>query len=171
MKHPTTDPKNIAPGWRVRAHQRSVLTREPHLIEVQGGGARGWWMVDGADLADGAPAVELDFYNDVCNPLRRRRPRSRPGSRWFFGPPGPRAIPADDQDTFKFAYNRPGVIVLTWAALLVATIAPAPHAGLPMALYLIASFAVACAVVIGLERLVPRRPGRSSARGCPLREC
>lgn len=128
------------------------VSRERHLVEVQAGGSRGWWMVDGSAAGPGEAAAELHFYSDVCNPLRRFRPRSQPGGSWFFGPPGARAKPMDNHDTVKFAYNRSVAIIMVWLAVVLSSISPAPHEGWPMALYFAVTFAASCAIVMGLER-------------------
>lgn len=129
------------------------VSRELHLVEVQGGGGRGWWMVDGTAAGPGRPAAELDFYNDVCNPRHRWFERDLPGAAWFFGPPGRRAIPKHNHDSAKWdAPNGVGTLV-AWAALTVlGAFLVGPDDGGTVAVIAAAAVIPAVALAFGAKR-------------------
>lgn len=147
---------------------RIEVDRSPHLIEVQAGGARGWWTVDSAM----DPEVELHFYNDICNPLKRFRSQSEPGAAWFFGPPGPRPHPPDNLDTYKWSYHTWIAVLTLWIASAWGLSPAAPQSGWLAALYLVGIFVAALVTVIGLERFArwvkERRVGAQERTFVPL---
>lgn len=129
------------------------VSRERHLVEVQGGGSRGWWTVDGTAAPPGRPAAELDFYNDVCNPRHRWFERDLPGAAWFFGPPGRRAIPKHNHDSAKWdAPNGVGMFV-AWVLLTVlGAFLVGPDGGGTVAVIAVAAVVPAVVLAIGAKR-------------------
>lgn len=137
------------------------VSRGPHLVEVQGGGSRGWWMVDGAAAPPGGPAAELDFYNDICNPRHRWFERDVPGAAWFFGPPGRRPIPKHNFDSTKWdAPNGVGIFT-AWVLLTVlGAFLIGPDSGGQVAAVAAAALVPAILIGIGVKRAIDRSERR-----------
>ncbi|MDA2809801.1 hypothetical protein O4J56_04040 [Nocardiopsis sp. RSe5-2] len=138
------------------------VSRKRHLVEVQGGGSRGWWMVDGAAAPFDGPAAELDFYNDVCNPRHRWFERDVLGAAWFFGPPGSRAIPKHNYDSTKGnAPNGVGIFIAWVALTALGAVVFRPDGGAVAALIAAVALLPAVLLAIGAERVLDwseRRP-------------